>query len=543
MKKVIVIAIAVLLVLGTICLTACNGGNNNFDYTTFTVTFDSQGGSEIASQSVYTGNVVRNPGAPTKDGYNFVGWYKSADENADEWKFTTDAVTSDITLYAHWMAETVIEPTASLTYERNETGYTVTGSTGQEEVIIIPDTYEGLPVTVIGESAFAYSKHTADITSVTIPDSVTLIEKNAFYARSELAEVKIGVNSGLKEIQNNAFSGCGALKEIYLPKTLEKLGGGTTNPAMEDPVPVFNNCGSIERFIVASDNPNYMSENGHLIEKVTGRLLRGSNNATIPSSVKEIAQTAFRRSTLTSLYIPVSVEKIGNYIIQQTEIASIQYAGTEEQWNAIEKTKYWNMGKTDVVIEYGVETPTPTKTEEPTEEVKVLIAYFSRADENYNVGTISKGNTEIVAEMIQDKVGGTLFHIERATDYPAKYSDCLTETTAEKNANARPALKADVNVEEYDIIFIGYPIWWSDLPMPVYTFLENHDWSGKTVIPFNTHEGSGQSGTQSTIRNKCAGATVLNGLAIQGKIAQNSRDSARASVNSWIDGLNLSLSE
>ena len=108
-------------------------------------------------------------------------------------------------------------------------------------------------------------------------------------------------------------------------------------------------------------------------------------------------------------------------------------------------------------------------------------------------------------------------------------------STREKDSNARPDIASAVeNWDDYDIVFLGYPIWYGDMPMIVYNFLESYDFSGKTVIPFNTHEGSGQSGTQSRIEAAVPDATVLNGLAIRGAIAQNNTASAKSAVESWI---------
>ena len=174
-----------------------------------------------------------------------------------------------------------------------------------------------------------------------------------------------------------------------------------------------------------------------------------------------------------------------------------------------------------------------------TIEGKVLIAYFSRTGENYSVGVIDKGNTAIIAEMIAEETGGELFEIQRKTPYSNVYSECVDEAQKEKNVNARPELLESKNVLEYDIIFIGYPIWHADMPMPVYTFIEANDWTGKTVIPFCTHEGSGLSGTVNTITTKCAGATVLNGLAVRGATAQNQQAQANQSVIDWLNGLNI----
>lgn len=170
-------------------------------------------------------------------------------------------------------------------------------------------------------------------------------------------------------------------------------------------------------------------------------------------------------------------------------------------------------------------------------EGKVLVAYFSRADENYGVGYIEKGNTAIIAEMIAEETGGELFHIERETPYPAVYDECTEEAKQEQNDNARPALAEDKDISEYDVIFLGYPIWWGDMPMPVYTFLEGHDFSGKTVIPFCTHAGSGLSGTEKSIESVCTDAEILDGLSIKGEDAQNSQDKAKETVKEWLESL------
>ena len=138
--------------------------------------------------------------------------------------------------------------------------------------------------------------------------------------------------------------------------------------------------------------------------------------------------------------------------------------------------------------------------------------------------------------MIAEQTGGTLFHIETADPYPTDYMETVRQAQQEQDAGARPALAADVtNWDDYDTVFLGYPIWNGDLPMAVYTFMESHDWAGKTVIPFNTHGGSGQSGTVSRIRSACAGAAVENGIAIAGTTAQNERETARQTVTEWLE--------
>ncbi|MDE7213572.1 MAG: NAD(P)H-dependent oxidoreductase [Anaeroplasmataceae bacterium] len=188
------------------------------------------------------------------------------------------------------------------------------------------------------------------------------------------------------------------------------------------------------------------------------------------------------------------------------------------------------------------EIPKDDLPKEESPELKdksILVAYFSRADENYNVGTITKGNTEIVAEMIAEKMDGTLFHIIRETPYPKEYNACTEEAQAEKNQKARPKLLETKSIEDYDIIFLGYPIWWGDMPMAVYTFLESQNWNGKTLVPFCTHEGSGLSGTANQLKSTCIGANVLEGLAIRGSTAQKDAVSTKESIEQFLKGLNL----
>ncbi len=217
------------------------------------------------------------------------------------------------------------EVTSSLTYEKNGNGYTVTGETANVKNIVIPAEYEGLPVTAVKESAFAYSRHHADILSVTIPDSVTQIERNAFYNRSEMTNVYIGVDSRLVMIGNNAFSGNHSLEFFYVPSGVTEIGDSA-----------FNNCGAID-FAVSASNQIYRSDLGHLIETKSRTLIRGGQSNEIPDWLTTIAPAAFRNSSLTELNIPLAVLTIGNYFIANSSVAVIHFAGTEEQWNAIEK--------------------------------------------------------------------------------------------------------------------------------------------------------------------------------------------------------------
>ncbi|MBD5104838.1 MAG: flavodoxin [Ruminococcaceae bacterium] len=185
-------------------------------------------------------------------------------------------------------------------------------------------------------------------------------------------------------------------------------------------------------------------------------------------------------------------------------------------------------------------TPNDSVNTDTENESKILVAFFSRADENYGVGYIEKGNTHIIADMIAEEIGADSFEIVRVTPYPEEYDACTDEAQQEKNANARPELTAEIeNFGDYDTVFLGYPNWWGDMPMPVYTFLESYDFSGKTVIPFCTHAGSGLSGTVNTLKSKLNGATVLDGLAIAGTTAQNDQDNAKTAVLEWLGELDI----
>ncbi len=232
------------------------------------------------------------------------------------------------------------EGTSSLTYERNEEGYTVTGVSENVENIIIPSKYEGLPVTAIGDSAFAYSRHTDPILSITLPDSITRIGRNAFYNRNEMTTVTIGQKSQLKEIDRNAFSGNHALTNIHIPATLSLIGDSA-----------FNNDGSIN-FDVDEANEVYSGENGHLIEKETKTLVRGGQSPTIPEGVLQIAEASFRKSNLTEISIPLSVGVIENYVLADSSVSVLNYEGNEEEWNAIEKAKSWNYRKKDIEVKF-----------------------------------------------------------------------------------------------------------------------------------------------------------------------------------------------
>ena len=180
------------------------------------------------------------------------------------------------------------------------------------------------------------------------------------------------------------------------------------------------------------------------------------------------------------------------------------------------------------------DTAQTEQTEQTEGGSNLLVAYFSLAGEQYGVGVIEEGNTSIIAHMIAEQTGADLFEIEAVTPYPTSHSELLDVSRQEMANNARPESAGTVdNMDDYDTIFIGYPIWWGDMPMIVYNFLESYDLSGKTIVPFCTHGGSGLSDTESTIAD-ITGGTMKDGFAIPGMTAQNDRDTAKSKVTQWL---------
>lgn len=167
---------------------------------------------------------------------------------------------------------------------------------------------------------------------------------------------------------------------------------------------------------------------------------------------------------------------------------------------------------------------------------KALVVYFSRTGEQYEVGVIEKGNTAIVADMIAEQTNADSFEILPKTDnYPTTYKELTDVAKEEQNNNARPEIKDSIsNFNQYDTVYLGYPIWWGDLPMICYTFLESYDLSGKTIVPFCTHAGSGAAGTQSKIQSAAPNATVKEVLSIAGTDAQNDPGSVKPKVTEWL---------
>lgn len=163
---------------------------------------------------------------------------------------------------------------------------------------------------------------------------------------------------------------------------------------------------------------------------------------------------------------------------------------------------------------------------------KVLIAYYSRRGENYVNGSIRSlelGNTEVVAAKIKDLLpDADMFHIDTVHKYSESYMTCIEEAKQELRNQARPEMKEKLDsIDQYDTVILGYPNWWGTMPMVCYTFLESFDFTGKTIIPFCTNEGSGMGSSERFIKKLCPSANVLNGVSIHGAEAQNADREAR----------------
>lgn len=177
------------------------------------------------------------------------------------------------------------------------------------------------------------------------------------------------------------------------------------------------------------------------------------------------------------------------------------------------------------------DTNETVSNESKTDDVNIenmgntLILYFSMS-----------GNTETVANYIHEEIGGDIVKLETVQTYPEDYDELVDYAREEQRDNTRPELETTIeNIEQYDTIFLGYPNWWGDMPMPIYSFLDQYDLSNKTIAPFITHGGSGLSGTPANIANEEPDAVVTEGLAINGDDVDDCQDE----VNEWLNELNF----
>ena len=363
-RKALIIALAVVLavaIIVTVVVVVCTRNNSD---ETYTVTFDSNGGTAVESiTDVAHNSRITEPAAPSKLGYVFGGWYKQK-ELADVWRFNRDRVVADITLYAKWN----YNATQGLQMELKAGGtYTVTGiGSVTDSVIVVPSVYEGLPVTAVARSAFAKN---VNITAVIMPDSIVTIDSRAFDGCTALTEAVLPNNatlgeyvfdgcknlvkvnlpnsltsvprytfnechslaviefpSGLKAIGERAFYECKKLVNFAFPNGLERIesnafSGCHTLTAVNIPTAVkeiglraFSNCVSIDTLTVARGNVNYYSENNCIISDK--KLIAGCKSSVIPSdgSVTVIGESAFQGCQgLTRINSLVGVRQIDDY--------------------------------------------------------------------------------------------------------------------------------------------------------------------------------------------------------------------------------------
>ncbi len=166
---------------------------------------------------------------------------------------------------------------------------------------------------------------------------------------------------------------------------------------------------------------------------------------------------------------------------------------------------------------------------------KILIVYYSRCGKNYINGKIEdirRGNTELAADIIKELTSGDIFRIEQAIPYSSSYHRCTEEAKDDQINNRRPALKEYLDsVDDYEIIYLGFPNYWSTMPMALFTFLEHYTFKGKIIKPFCTHEGSGLGRSINDIKKICAGAIIKDGLAIRGSEVSKSKEE----IKRWIE--------
>ena len=165
---------------------------------------------------------------------------------------------------------------------------------------------------------------------------------------------------------------------------------------------------------------------------------------------------------------------------------------------------------------------------------KVLIVFFSHAGENYSVGNVKVGNTKLVADEIKKRTGGDEFEIVAEKSYDMPYNKLVEVAREETQRGEKPAFKGEVkNIEMYDTIFIGGPIWWGTYPQVMFSFFDKYDLNGKTIIPFTTHEGSGLANTVADVKRAYPKAKGMEGFAVYGHEVRTDM----SKVNTWLNGL------
>ena len=177
-----------------------------------------------------------------------------------------------------------------------------------------------------------------------------------------------------------------------------------------------------------------------------------------------------------------------------------------------------------------------TKEKEVMEKkAKVLIVFFSHTGENYSVGNIKVGNTKLVADEIQKVTGGDEFEIVADKNYDIPYYALTKLAKEESEKGEKPSFKGGIkNIDDYDTVFIGGPIWWGTYPRVMFTFFDKYDLNGKTIIPFSTHEGSGLGSVVEDLKNIYPNATFKEAFSIYGH--ETRKDLSK--VDKWLKTLN-----
>lgn len=164
---------------------------------------------------------------------------------------------------------------------------------------------------------------------------------------------------------------------------------------------------------------------------------------------------------------------------------------------------------------------------------KSIIIYFSRADENYFGGImkyIEKGNTEVIAEYIRDITEADIFKVEPLVAYSEDYMQCIEEAKVRTRNHNAPIKENVPDISSYEVIYVGSPVYWGGMPEELFTALKELDYTGKTIRPFVTHEGSGLSSIPNQLKDICVGAKVESGIAITGSQV----NSAKVKIENWI---------
>ena len=177
------------------------------------------------------------------------------------------------------------------------------------------------------------------------------------------------------------------------------------------------------------------------------------------------------------------------------------------------------------------------------DQSKAIIIYFSRAGENYDVGIVDEGNTKMIVNYLEEVTDMQIYQIVPTTSYPEGYQDTLNAVQTERSSNARPSIKDPItDISKYDTILLGYPIWYTNLPNIVKTLLESLNLEGKTIYPFNTHEGSGVGNSISDIKSLAPNAIVKDGFPLKGSYAR--KTDSHKDIRDWLnDKLEIQVSK